>query len=330
MTRSSAKRSKHGVFTLEWLFGLIVLIPIMLIVVDLCVIYAGISFNNQVCREAARNAASGPPDVVCAKSPRSRAKSVIERANKGSAFKIDPECDVSEKITAMPSNGTGGPVGGFTTVSSVVNVHPPFGVSKFFGKDSLRFTASETFPITYVMSTSEKQVQNITSDDGWLVNMSLMRLDHYLDYNGSSMPNFSKMCIFYSKLTENKAPVSVHYEDLLYSGNHAVGCNEFHSLDLPGSTTGVVYLTTQSPAVMTPDEGYAAGNAVGRLFLDLFEKGCVIRQVVVPLDSYGAIIQGFCLSGFMEESNMPNGTIPKLILRVVSQPSGQIEEVIVP
>jgi len=330
MTRSSAKRSKYGVFSIEWLCGLIVLVPIMLILVDLCVIYVGISFNNQVCREAARTAASGPPDAICAKSPRSRAKTVIEKANKSSAFVIDPECAVTEKITGMPTNGTGGPVEGFTTVYSVVDVHPPFGVARFFGKDSLKFTASATFPITYVIATSKKEVPNITTDDGWLVNISLIRLDHYLDYSGSSMPNLSKICIFYSKLTESKQSVAVHYEDLLYSGNHAVGCNQFHSLDLPPWTTGVVYISSQSAAAMTPDEGYAAGNAVGRLFLDLFEKDCVIKQVVVPLESYGAVIQGFCSSGFVEESNMPRGTVPKLILRVVSDPAGQIEAVIVP
>lgn len=324
-------RTRNGQSSIEFVCGLAVLIPIMLIAIDLCVVYVGVSFNDRVCREATRAAANGPPNALSSGSPRSRAQAAIETANKNATFQVDPNCSVLETITSLPKPNLGGAVDGSITVETTITVHPPLLLRGFFEKRGLRFSTRATCPITYIAVSTQRRIQSAPAGDSWQVTIAADRMDGYLAHGGSLIPNIARLSVFcmnvenHGSATSYSAPV--HYEDLFYTERCAIGCNRFHALEAKPNATGIIRVGKTSGAATSVD-GYGAGNAVGRLFLDLLQKRCIVRQVVVPLSAFKEVIQGMCLSGFHEEKDQDPLVPVRAIIQVVSDPEGAKEPIL--
>jgi hypothetical protein len=142
--------------TIELVAGLMILIPIVLSLIDIAVFVMGVSLNDSVCRDATRAAASGPPDKIAHGQPKQRAEMVVKRSYKTEgAIRLSPDVDIRENIREpLPSEPYGGPVDGEVTVSTTVNVHPPFLVSVFCGSSGITFKSEQTFPYTWVMPST--------------------------------------------------------------------------------------------------------------------------------------------------------------------------------
>jgi hypothetical protein len=329
MVSARALNRELGQSAVEFVVGLIVLVPIFLIVFDLSVIYAGVSFNDHVCREAARAAASGPPDAIMRGSPQLRAQATIAQADTNTAFQVTPECGVSENLVSMPKHNLGGPVEGSETVTTTVTVHPPFLIRCFVSKDGLQFSARKTSPITYVLSSKQERITPSTPDDSWQIAVSCKEMDHYLDFQGNSIKDVARLTVFYVNAGTSSSPKAspvgslIHYEDLFFANQTAIGCNQFHELDVNPGTTGIIRVSASGSI-----DGYAVGNASGRLFLDLLRKRCVVRRVVVPESAFQDVINGFCRSGFHEEKDQLPGKPLIAALQVVSDPPGLVRSVL--
>jgi len=147
-----------GQSLIELVVGLLALIPIVLAIFDLAVIVIAVQMNDSTCREAARVAASGPPDT---QDIQQRAGAIITRANKRASAMMSNFQLISATSTAssnyisglQTSNGQtfGGPVNGTVTVITEVDVRPFIVQWCYNGVTPLRFRSSQTFPITYVI-----------------------------------------------------------------------------------------------------------------------------------------------------------------------------------
>ena len=143
-----SRRSKGSSFV-ELAIGLMALIPIVLVVIDLCVIVIAVQVNDSTCREAARVAASGNPVDA-----QTRALAIIDRTNSRQSGMFSDFTLISLVSSVTPQDlqtlGTyGGPVKGTVQVETEVAVRP-FVVQWVTGHSPLHFRAQQSFPYTYV------------------------------------------------------------------------------------------------------------------------------------------------------------------------------------
>jgi hypothetical protein len=144
-------RKIGGQSAVELCAGLIVLVPILLVLFDLCVIVLGVQLNDSTCREAARVASIGDP-TSCS----TRAQAVINRANnQGSSMLSNFQllnCTSSvsgAQITAMQPYG--GPVSGTVSVTTEVDIRPFVVYLVYTGSTPLHFQSVQTYPFTYTV-----------------------------------------------------------------------------------------------------------------------------------------------------------------------------------
>lgn len=115
------------------------------------------------CRDAARAAASGPPAVMNAgtrivsgdQEPKKRAKQVVARIyHLGIPVKVrDDQLEVRENLKdPMPTSPIGGAINGTVSVSSTVDIFPPWVIGGVVPKVTLK--SRHSYPYTYVMPTS--------------------------------------------------------------------------------------------------------------------------------------------------------------------------------
>jgi hypothetical protein len=156
--------------SLELPCALLVLVPLVLTGIDLSVLYMGYLRNMDVCRDAARAASQGPPDALVPGAPLQRASVVVTReatASRG-AIRVDPNCTVSETLTAPAPTAFGGPVCGTVKATTTTVVYPPF-VLRAFGMASVRLTGSQVFPYTYIVAAGSNGLNpnNGPPPGGW-------------------------------------------------------------------------------------------------------------------------------------------------------------------
>jgi hypothetical protein len=136
-----------------------VLLPVVLVLIDLGVVAIAVAVNDNVCRDAARAASSGPPgtytrcedrEVGENDPPKRRAVTVIQMSSpKGDGMKVRDNALVTETIR----NATAGDaVDGYMTVETIMDVSPPFLVRAIAGSQ-VHVKARHKFPITYVVPT---------------------------------------------------------------------------------------------------------------------------------------------------------------------------------
>ncbi len=145
------RRRRSGSSLVELAVGLMALIPIVLVVVDLCVIVIAVQVNEATCREAARVAATGSP-----MDAQTRAMSIIDHANTRQSGLFSDYSLVSLVSNVNPVEFkaltlSGGPVKGTVTVQTDVAVHPFVVQWVYQGQSPLHFRAQQTFPFTYVV-----------------------------------------------------------------------------------------------------------------------------------------------------------------------------------
>jgi hypothetical protein len=157
----------------------------------------------------------------------------------------------------------------------------------------------------------------------WQVTVSTQSFSPYLNYPGSPVSKLIKATVTYAQ--PSKGPAKP-YEDLYYTNSHILGCRRNGILGVTPGSAGVIRVTNT-----TGDQSYAAANAVGRIFLDLFIRKCPTTMVVVPLASFKSIISALCNQGFRVPPPVParqNESTPALfILQVISEPPGETSEI---
>ncbi len=157
-------RNRHGQSLVELATGLLVVIPILLALMDCAFLVVGAAAADNLCRDAARAAASGPPGLLTAGErtvsnagePVKRAKTVMNRIyNLGIPVKVrESELKVIEKLeNPIPPNDLGGSINGTVVVSSTVDVYPPF-IIGVVTHQSIAMRSRHGFPFTYVLPTT--------------------------------------------------------------------------------------------------------------------------------------------------------------------------------
>jgi hypothetical protein len=128
-----------------------ILIPIVLVLFDLCVIVMAVQVNDATCREAARVAAAGNPNDM-----QLRAQAVVNRANASAVGMCSNFVLANIASTVSPADLSrftkyGGTVTGTVSVETDVDVRPFVVKYAFSGGKPLQFRSQQSFPFTCVM-----------------------------------------------------------------------------------------------------------------------------------------------------------------------------------
>ncbi|HEY9774685.1 MAG TPA: hypothetical protein V6C81_13070 [Planktothrix sp.] len=160
--------------------------------------------------------------------------------------------------------------------------------------------------------------------EDWQVNIALQTYSPYLDHQGSPVSKLIKATVSYAQPAKAQA---ASYEDLYYTTSHVLGVRRVSTLDVTPGVGGVIRVMNSDS-----DQNYAAANAIGRVFLDLFLQKCTTKEVVVPRNSFSGIVNAMCNQGFRMAPPVPErkaqGTEAAFILTVVSDPPGDLQEVL--
>lgn len=152
------KKRTRGASFVELTVGIAFVVPVVLILLDLAIMLIAVEANDANCRQAARAAAGGNPDLAI-----SRAETVVSgcRGNHGmmtgSRLVYPVEVDVSSRpepeqdIATGKQIFSGGPVQGRTTVSTEIEIRPILIHMFYGGHTPLTFKSTHSFPISYVM-----------------------------------------------------------------------------------------------------------------------------------------------------------------------------------
>jgi hypothetical protein len=158
------RRRIKGSSLVELLAGSIILIPIFLYGIDYASVSYANTFNANVCRDACRAAAAGPPTMFCPLKasdpyrPRKRAEKIITRSSQANAWiKVLPTFKMAEQILPpVPIPAYGGPVNGFVRVQTTVELTPPFLLPMV--DKVVHITREEQFPYTWVMPANDDAI----------------------------------------------------------------------------------------------------------------------------------------------------------------------------
>ena len=156
------------------------------------------------------------------------------------------------------------------------------------------------------------------ASENWEITVKSTPIDSYLKDPGSSLKSMVKLAVAY--MPANDPAHSRPYETLYYSNNLPVGCNRHGALDLQAGSAGMIRVTNSSSQPLQASQCLAVANAAGRLFLDLSVRRCIVYSVVVPRDSFTAMMSAFYAAGFHgADSGQPSAAA----LNIVSEPAGQ-------
>ncbi len=125
------------------------ILPVVLVMIDVCFLVLGAAVNDATCRDAARACAAGPPAEA-----HTRANAVLVHIYHPSGAVRQLELDAGyplNEITNQPGPDTGGPVTGQVTVRTSVRVYPPFLVQNLLPNKYQTVVATQTYPYTYVV-----------------------------------------------------------------------------------------------------------------------------------------------------------------------------------
>jgi hypothetical protein len=286
----------------EFLTGLAFLIPVVLGVVDLSILFESVACNSNVCWEVAKAISSGPPRVLAKDIQNRVIENTIRNAKHSAFFQVRPLAIVSEKLH-HPLSTSGGPVDGEVTVETTVDVHPPFVIGRFVGIDGISFKSKQSLPYTYVVPARPDAIHLDPSDDMWQASIVVKTLDNYLDYPGSSLYPVVKTAIVYAQESEGIDKPKA-YEDYLYGNAHTIGCARHGPLNVRFGTEGIIFVTQDKKSSMNQTEAHAAANSIGRLFLALSLKRCLIKQIVLPSRSFESILNELFATGFRSAANL--------------------------
>ncbi|MCA9805444.1 MAG: hypothetical protein KC777_25915 [Cyanobacteria bacterium HKST-UBA02] len=164
--KAFASRGTNAQSLTELAAALALLVPVLLVVIDLCILGTGAALNDVVCRDAARAAASGPPsdttlatnrDVVPGKTPYQRAIAVIERIyHSNLPVKVRDDMKIIETVRDVPPPPYQGAVDGEISVETTVDIYPPFLVGAIMGAvvgdAGVAVKSKHVVPFTYTIT----------------------------------------------------------------------------------------------------------------------------------------------------------------------------------
>jgi len=158
--RVRAGRPAGGQSIIELGVVLIVAVPAILLLVDCAFLVIGAATNDAVCRDVARAASSGPPgllevgegrSVSAGGAPYQRALAVLNQVwITNMPMKVRDTVSISETITDVPPETTGGAISGSVTVETTIDVFPVFLAGGVVASGSIPMTSRHTVPYTYV------------------------------------------------------------------------------------------------------------------------------------------------------------------------------------
>lgn len=143
-----SKSRLAGQSFVELCVGLICLIPIILVLIDLAIIVIAQQLNDTLCRDAARIAAGGAPELIA-----TRAQRVLDEGFKGGEGYITSITLVSAAAN-IPAGGDpgitsiyGGPIQGTVSVETDMLVKIPASVPPL--PQTVNLHSKNVFPITF-------------------------------------------------------------------------------------------------------------------------------------------------------------------------------------
>lgn len=154
-------RRSRGSSIIEMVAVVVMLVPFILALIDCGMIAIGVALNDSVCRDAARAAASGPPgdttvgdnrNVGPGKNPYDRALAVVKRIyDTKLPMKVRETIKTTESVRAVPPPMVGGAVDGDVSVTTTIDVFPPFIVGAVVGPGGIPLESKHNVPFTYVV-----------------------------------------------------------------------------------------------------------------------------------------------------------------------------------
>ncbi|MBS1957614.1 MAG: hypothetical protein JST89_25730 [Cyanobacteria bacterium SZAS-4] len=165
MNRKVTKTRRIGQGLAELCAGLVVIVPVALTCVDLGTIALGATVNDNICRDAARAAASGPPGspvvgsaryVSPGQPPYQRALAVVRNQTpKNLPIKVGEQIQVVETLRDVPAADVGGGIDGDVNVSTSAQIVPPFLVSAITGPNGITLNSKHVVPYTYTVPQTQ-------------------------------------------------------------------------------------------------------------------------------------------------------------------------------
>lgn len=153
----------------------------------------------------------------------------------------------------------------------------------------------------------------------WTIEMSVQRLDYFLNYQGSILSPVVQVLINYSQSGQN-----VQYERLYYSNNIAIGCRQYNSLNIQPGTAGTIIITNLSDN--NPSQGIAAANASLRTYLDLYVLKAPLKNLITSPDFFDNLIQGLGNYGLQPFEIVPDKPYSAtFVVEVNSNPEGRMQ-----
>jgi hypothetical protein len=159
------QRGTRGQSLVELCAGICVGIPILLACIDMGFIALGATINDNVCRDAVRAAASGPPAsetpavgrrVQQGQSPHQRVLAVIKKHNPTNLpLKVLARPEIVENVRDVPPAVTGGAVDGDIIVQTTVSITPPF-ILRAYCPTGIELSSKHLLPFTYVVLPPKK------------------------------------------------------------------------------------------------------------------------------------------------------------------------------
>lgn len=163
--KKRARRSCRAQGLAELAAALVIIVPLVLLVIDCVVITIGAAINDQVCRDAARAAASGPPGslitginrtVPAGSPPYSRALAVVQHIWVSNIpAKVRDALILTETVSDVPPAEIGGPIEGDVSVETTVDVYPPFLLRTLVGSAGIAFHSRHDVTYTYIVVRTE-------------------------------------------------------------------------------------------------------------------------------------------------------------------------------
>lgn len=159
--RQILNRKSSGSSIIEMVAVVVLLVPFILALIDCGMIVIGVAINDSVCRDAARAAASGPPgdatvgdnrSVGPGKKPHDRAIAVIKRIyDTKLPMKVRETIKATESVRVVPPPMVGGAIDGDVSVTTTIDVYPPFVVGAIVGPGGIPLESKHNVPFTYVV-----------------------------------------------------------------------------------------------------------------------------------------------------------------------------------
>lgn len=165
VNRKGTNSRRKGQGLAELCAGLVVIVPVALACIDLGTIALGATVNDNICRDAARAAASGPPGLPVVGSARSvspsqapyqRALAVVRNQTpKNLPIKVGEQIQVVETLRDVPSADVGGGIDGDVNVSTSAQIVPPFLVSAITGPNGITLKSKHIVSYTYTVPQTQ-------------------------------------------------------------------------------------------------------------------------------------------------------------------------------